>query len=114
MMRVGYELPPLLAPPPLPEEPEELEAPDELPEPPELLELDDVSDLAAPPPFELPELLELDSDELPLDFPDGFVDEYRSAYHPPPLRMKLPALICLRAVDWWHFGHTVEAGSEIF
>ena len=33
-------------------------------------------------------------------------DEYRSAYQPPPLRMKFPPLICRLAVDCPHLGQT--------
>jgi hypothetical protein len=43
-----------------------------------------------------------DDDDL-LSLP-GFADEYRSAYQPPPFRMKLPPLICRLAVALPHFG----------
>lgn len=33
-------------------------------------------------------------------------DEYKSAYQPPPLRMKFPPLICRLAVDCPHLGQT--------
>jgi hypothetical protein len=38
-----------------------------------------------------------DDEELDVES-DFFDDEYRSAYQPPPLRMKLPPLICRLAV----------------
>jgi hypothetical protein len=65
-----------------------------------------LSPLLLPPPVE-----EEAPSDLPLDFG---VEEYRSAYQPPPLRMKLPALICRLAVLFAHFGQTSRAGSEIF
>jgi hypothetical protein len=55
----------------------------------------------------------VDDDELDEES-DFFDDEYRSAYQPPPLRMKLPPLICRLAVAWWHFGHSVSGASVIF
>jgi hypothetical protein len=36
----------------------------------------------------------------------GFADEYRSAYQPPPFRMKFPPLICRLAVALPHFGQS--------
>lgn len=44
---------------------------------------------------------------------DGLDEEYRSAYQPPPLRMKLPPLIWRWAVSFWHLGHTVRGGAEM-
>jgi hypothetical protein len=41
-------------------------------------------------------------------------DEYKSAYQPPPLRMKLPPLIWRLAVGFWHFGQVNVGDSEIF
>ncbi len=78
--------------------------------------------------FESPpedEVLSLDDDELleelddeveaPSDFFELFEeDEYRSAYQPPPLRMKFPPLIWRFALDWLHFGQTSMGASEIF
>ena len=44
----------------------------------------------------------------------GLVEEYRSAYQPPPLRMKLPPLICRFAVLFAHEGQTSTGASVIF
>jgi hypothetical protein len=41
-----------------------------------------------------------------------FADEYRSAYQPPPLRMKcVPPLISRCASNFMHLGHSTDAGS---
>jgi hypothetical protein len=50
----------------------------------------------------------LDPPESLAPFASDFfgVDEYRSAYQPPPLRMKFPPLIWRFAVDFLHFGQT--------
>jgi len=63
------------------------------------VEADDVSDEA-----ELSDLLgDLFPDEL-----------YRSAYQPPPLRMKpVPREICRRAVSLWQLGHSLRGSSRI-
>ncbi len=58
-------------------------------------------------------------DSEPFDSPfspalAGFDDEYRSAYQPPPLRMKFPPLIWRFAVASPHLGQTVVGFSEIF
>jgi hypothetical protein len=44
----------------------------------------------------------------------GFADEYRSEYQPPPLRMKVPPLICRLALMFLQCGHDSTGGSEIF
>jgi len=44
---------------------------------------------------------------------DPLLDEYRSAYQPPPFRMKLAALICRLAVRCEHLGQISTAGSVI-
>jgi hypothetical protein len=42
------------------------------------------------------------------------LDEYKSAYQPPPLRIKLPPLMS-RLTDFaLHFGQVSSGGSEIF
>lgn len=38
---------------------------------------------------------------------------YRSVYHPPPLRMKLPPEICRLAVFWLHLGHSSRGAAEM-
>jgi len=53
------------------------------------------SDLLSPPPF-------------------LGVDEYRSAYQPPPFRMKFPPEIWRFAVLLLHLGQTSRASAEIF
>lgn len=79
------------------------------------LESDDVEELDEP--LLSLELLLLDEllpeDELSLFLlpPD---DEYKSAYQPPPFKMKLPPLIRRWALLSWHFGQVSSAGSEIF
>jgi hypothetical protein len=45
---------------------------------------------------------------------DGLAEEYRSAYQPPPFKIKVPPLIWRLAVRWLHFGQTSVEGSEIF
>ena len=67
---------------------------------------DDPAVLDASEPLELELLLSLDDFAsvevdvlLASSFFPGFVDEYRSAYQPPPFKMKRPPLICRRAVD---------------
>lgn len=35
-------------------------------------------------------------------------------YQPDPLSWKPAAVTCLVKVDWWHCGHSVSTGSEIF
>lgn len=47
----------------------------------------------------------VDALEVDSFFP-GFTDEYRSAYQPPPFKMKRPPLIWRFAVCSWHFGHS--------
>ena len=42
----------------------------------------------------------------------AFGDEYKSAYQPTPLRIKVPPLICLRAVRWVHCGQR-SMGSAV-
>jgi hypothetical protein len=39
--------------------------------------------------------------------------EYRSEYQPPPLRMKLPEVICRFARGWLHDGHSFNGSSEM-
>lgn len=57
----------------------------------------------------------LEASDDPSDFDPLFgVEEYRSAYQPPPFKMKLPPLICRFAVDLPHFGQTWMGSSEIF
>jgi hypothetical protein len=43
----------------------------------------------------------------------GFADEYRSAYQPPPFRMKLPPLIWRCASGLPHFGQSFNGSAEI-
>lgn len=50
----------------------------------------------------------------PVEAAFGLLEEYRSAYQPPPLRMKLPPLICRFAVLFAQDGQTSTAGSVIF
>jgi hypothetical protein len=57
----------------------------------------------------LPELPEAPEPE-PLP---GFDEEYRSAYQPPPLRMKLPPLIWRLAVFCPHLGQVSLASAVI-
>lgn len=57
-------------------------------------------------------VVEVEDDSLPPLF--FGVDEYRSAYQPPPFKMKLPPLIWRLAVCSPHFGQTSSADSEIF
>ena len=46
--------------------------------------------------------------------PSAFGEEYKSEYHPPPLRMKfVPPLIRRRASDFIHFGQRTAGGSEM-
>lgn len=63
-----------------------------------------------------PPLFESDEEPLlPLLPPELLPDEeYRSAYQPPPLRMKLPPLMSRCARFSPHFGQVSRAGSEIF
>ncbi len=68
------------------------------------VESDLVSDLESPAGVDL----------APSSFLEGLADEYASAYQPPPLRMKLPPLICRWALFFWHLGHCSMAGSVIF
>jgi hypothetical protein len=45
------------------------------------------------------------------ELPEGL--EYRSAYQPPPLRMKLPADTSRLAVFFWQAGQVSKAGSTM-
>lgn len=49
---------------------------------------------------------------VPLLLLPGFAEEYRSEYHPPPLRMKPePPETSRFAVAWWHSGQSRSADS---
>ncbi|MFT3776458.1 MAG: hypothetical protein QM820_64785 [Minicystis sp.] len=73
----------------------------------------DEDDVLEDPPVDEPE----DPSDEPLEglLSDDplFEDElYRSAYQPPPFKMKpVPREICRRAVCWWQLGHSVSAAS---
>lgn len=65
-------------------------------------------------PLPLPLLLALPPSDLPSP-PFGFgEDEYRSAYQPPPFRMKFPPEIWRFAVLFEHLGQTSRGSAEIF
>jgi hypothetical protein len=90
-----------------PDEPEPDAAGEELPEPPSFLVV--VSVLASLFTSDLASVF-----VSPPDEPFGFVEEYRSAYQPPPLRMKFPPLICRFAVAFAHEGQISTGASVIF
>lgn len=100
--------------PPVPEPPDEVlpevlaagAALDELPD-------DSLEELVELPPALLDEL-----PPAPLDAPEPpdllLEDAYKSAYQPPPFKMKFPPLICRLALACPHFGQVSRGASEIF
>ena len=71
----------------------------------------------ASPPLEPLLSLLVDVDALPELGSPAFalgVDEYRSAYQPPPFRMKFPPEIWRLAVLFSHLGQTSRGSAEIF
>lgn len=101
------------------------------PEPPDEDELVDVGAVLDEPPEDDAvdvDALAVSPDELPLALlepeppddeppppPDLLLeDEYKSAYQPPPFRMKFPPLIWRLALACPHFGHVSMGAAEIF
>lgn len=74
------------------------------------LEVDVVVEVALVP---LLDALELDDEDEPALSPPFLFDppEYRSEYQPPPFKMKLPDVICRRAVSLWHCAHSLIGSS---
>jgi hypothetical protein len=92
-----------------PDDPDDPEAPEPELDEPESDEVVGAAGAGAAALFASPPLLAA----LPLAAfePPDFADEYRSAYQPPPLRMKLPPLIWRLAVFCPHFGHVSDASA---